>query len=116
MGDDSNSWAYDGSRQRKWHAGSAYYGQYWYAGAFSLLNTRFCLAPSFWNCAEHVCVLLSRTDRPAGDYIGVAIDLDAKKMDFYRNGHNMGTAYDNFSVGDGLYPAVTLSGGNPEQP
>jgi hypothetical protein len=41
--------------------------------------------------------------------------LDAKKMDFYRNGHNMGTAYDNFSVGDGLYPAVTLSGGNPEQ-
>jgi predicted metal-dependent RNase len=58
----------------------------------------------------------SRTDRPAGDYIGVAIDLDAKKMDFYRNGHNMGTAYDNFSVGDGLYPAVTLSGGNPEQP
>lgn len=77
VGDDSDSWAYDGSRQRKWHAGSAYYGQYWYAG----------------------------------DYIGVAIDLDAKKMDFYRNGHNMGTAYDNFSVGDGLYPAVTLSGG-----
>jgi hypothetical protein len=52
VGDDSNSWAYDGSRQRKWHAGSAYYGQYWYAGAFSLLHLPFVLR--LHSCAQRL--------------------------------------------------------------
>eukprot|EP01087_Luapelamoeba_hula_P020146 TRINITY_DN680_c0_g1_i1.p1 TRINITY_DN680_c0_g1~~TRINITY_DN680_c0_g1_i1.p1 ORF type:complete len:395 (+),score=66.43 TRINITY_DN680_c0_g1_i1:102-1286(+) len=75
VGDDSNSWAYDGSRQQKWHAGSTYYGQYW----------------------------------SNGDVIGCAVDLDNKKMHFFRNGSDLGEAFDGFSVGEGFYPAVTLS-------
>lgn len=98
VGDDAQSWAYDGSRQRKWHAGSGYYGQYWYAGT-----------QHFLSCSLS-CGLSRVWIGSPGDFIGVAIDLDAKKMDFYRNGYHMGTAYEGFSVGDGLYPALTLSG------
>jgi len=77
VGDDAKSWAYDGSRQKKWNSGSEYYGQYWYTG----------------------------------DHIGVALDLDNKKMNFYRNGSDLGVAFENFNPGDGLHPAATLSQG-----
>jgi len=77
VGDDQNSWAYDGSRQQKWHGGSEYYGQYW----------------------------------SNGDIIGCALDLDNKKMHFFRNGSDMGVAYEGFSIGDGLFPAASFSNG-----
>jgi len=77
VGGDQFSWAYDGSRQQKWHGGSEYYGQYW----------------------------------SNGDIIGCAVDLDNKKMNFFRNGSDMGVAYENFNSGDGLYPAASFSNG-----
>jgi len=77
VGDDENSWAYDGSRQQKWHGGSESYGQYW----------------------------------SSGDIIGCAVDLDNKKMNFFRNGSDMGVAYEGFNFGDGLCPAASFSNG-----
>ncbi|KAL6069553.1 Ryanodine receptor 44F [Balamuthia mandrillaris] len=44
-----------------------------------------------------------------GDVIGCAVDFDEKKMSFYKNGSNLGVAFDNFNAGEGLFPAMTLS-------
>lgn len=44
----------------------------------------------------------------AGDCVGMALDMDEKKMGFYRNGRHLGTAFPNFSANDGLFPAATL--------
>ncbi len=41
----------------------------------------------------------------------MALDLDNKKMNFFRNGYDLGVAFEGFSVGDGLYPAVSLTQG-----
>jgi len=47
----------------------------------------------------------------AGDHIGVAVDLENKKINYFRNGSDLGTAFENFSIGDGVYPAASLASG-----
>jgi len=44
-----------------------------------------------------------------GDQIGVALDLDAKKMHFYRNGRDLGAAFEGFDAPTGVWPAITIS-------
>lgn len=44
------------------------------------------------------------------DFIGCAIDLDERTMNFYRNGRDMGLAFENISINDDTpyHPIVTL--------
>jgi len=77
IGNDSDSWGYDGSSQKAWHGtnnSGTRYGEYW--------NN--------------------------GDVIGTVLDLEAKTISFYRNGNDLGVAFSNIAVGDGIYPAVSL--------
>src|SRR5690606_13003916 len=67
IGNDTESWAFDGSSQRVWHGSSS-------------SNTRY---GEYWN---------------NGDIIGTILDLDAKTISFYRNGHDMGVAFTNIAV------------------
>lgn len=43
-----------------------------------------------------------------GDVIGTILDLEAKTISFYRNGNDMGVAFNSIPVGNGLYPAVSV--------
>ena len=43
-----------------------------------------------------------------GDIIGSVLDLEAKTISFYRNGKDMGVAFTNIVIGEGLYPAASL--------
>lgn len=79
IGNDSESWAYDGSCQKAWHGSGS-----------SNNETRY---GEYWN---------------NGDVIGSVLDLEAKTISFYRNGKDMGVAFTNVPVGDGLYPAASL--------
>jgi len=45
----------------------------------------------------------------SGDVIGCALDLENKKMSFFRNGSDMGVAFENFNPSSGMYPAATVS-------
>lgn len=77
VGDDPSSYAYDGYRVAKWHAGKEKYGMNW----------------------------------DYGDIIGVCIDLDDRKMEFYHNGKYLGVAFDNIPVGENIayFPGASLS-------
>jgi hypothetical protein len=44
-----------------------------------------------------------------GDVIGSVLDVESKTISFYRNGKDMGVAFNNVNIGDGLYPAASLS-------
>eukprot|EP01084_Bolivina_argentea_P200063 342169_1 len=46
-----------------------------------------------------------------GDVIGAAIDIDQKIITFYLNGENMGIAFKNFDIGNGITPSCTISQG-----
>jgi len=46
-----------------------------------------------------------------GDVIGCVLDLESKSMSFYRNGKDLGVAFNAFAVGDGLYPAASIQYG-----
>jgi len=77
IGNDNESWAYDGSCQKAWfgtNSNNDRYGEYW--------NN--------------------------GDVIGTVLDLEAKTISFYRNGKDMGVAFTNVAVGDGILPAASL--------
>jgi len=78
IGNDNESWGYDGSSQKAWY------------GTNTTNNGRY---GEYWN---------------NGDVIGCVLDLEAKTMSFYRNGKDMGVAFTNFNVGDGMYPAASL--------
>ncbi|CAK9813379.1 E3 ubiquitin-protein ligase RNF123 [Anthophora plagiata] len=62
-----------------------------------------------WNVATH------KYGEPwlAGDIIGCALDMDNGTVDFYRNGRNLGRAYENISMGPGFayFPAVSIAQG-----
>jgi len=77
IGNDNDSWGYDGSAQKAWYgtngAGTRY-GEYW--------NN--------------------------GDVIGSVLDLEAKTISYYKNGNDLGVAFSGITIGDGLYPAVSL--------
>ena len=45
-----------------------------------------------------------------GDYVGCAIDIDNKTMNFYVNGKDFGVAFKNFDVGNGIAPCFSLRG------
>lgn len=110
VGDDENSWAYDGSRQQKWHGGSEYYGQYWSSGKL-IPSTLFCFSLLFFEFVLSFLYLFLLIPLLKGDIIGCAVDLDNKKMNFFRNGSDMGVAYEGFNFGDGLSPAASFSNG-----
>jgi len=77
IGQDNDSYAYDGSNQKAWggaNTGGVRYGEYW----------------------------------NSGDIIGTVLDLDNKSISFYRNGNDMGVAFNNINVADGIYPALSL--------
>jgi len=78
IGNDDQSWAYDGSCQKAWH------------GANQTSNDRY---GEYWN---------------NGDIIGTVLDLEAKTISFYRNGKDLGVAFQNVSSADGFYPAIAL--------
>jgi len=42
------------------------------------------------------------------DIIGVVFDAEHKTISYYRNGEDMGIAFKNVAVGDGLTPAISL--------
>jgi len=77
IGNDNESYAYDGSCQKAWHGSASNnerYGEYW--------NN--------------------------GDVVGSLIDLESKTISYYRNGKDLGVAFNNVTIGDGLYPALSL--------
>jgi Kip1 ubiquitination-promoting complex protein 1 len=43
-----------------------------------------------------------------GDVIGTVLDLEAKTISFYRNGNDMGVAFNSVPVGSGLFPAISV--------
>eukprot|EP01118_Nematostelium_gracile_P010664 TRINITY_DN370_c0_g1_i1.p1 TRINITY_DN370_c0_g1~~TRINITY_DN370_c0_g1_i1.p1 ORF type:complete len:398 (-),score=125.38 TRINITY_DN370_c0_g1_i1:26-1219(-) len=77
IGNDNESWGFDGSCQRAWfgtNSSNDRYGEYW----------------------------------ANGDIIGTVLDLESKTISFYRNGKDMGVAFSNIQIGDGVYPAASL--------
>jgi len=46
-----------------------------------------------------------------GDVIGCVLDLEAKNMSFYRNGKDLGIAFEKIAIGDGVYPAASIQYG-----
>ncbi|TPX45792.1 hypothetical protein SeLEV6574_g03655 [Synchytrium endobioticum] len=78
VGDDSNSYAFDGHRQKKWHGMDPtdnHYGEAW--------------AP--------------------GDTITALLDLILGQVKFYRNGADMGVAFENVATDITWYPAISLA-------
>ncbi|KAI9142538.1 hypothetical protein BKA69DRAFT_258308 [Paraphysoderma sedebokerense] len=87
VGDDFQSYSYDGYRQRKWHGAmrdeavriEQEYGEQWFKG----------------------------------DVIGVMIDFDSKPggglIQFMRNGKDMGVAFDTVDKQETWFPALSLS-------
>lgn len=47
----------------------------------------------------------------SGDFIGVCIDLNDKKMEYFRNGVSLGIAFTNIPVGENIayFPAISMS-------
>ncbi|XP_015584850.1 E3 ubiquitin-protein ligase RNF123 isoform X2 [Cephus cinctus] len=47
----------------------------------------------------------------SGDIIGCALDVDNGKIEFYRNGRSLGTAFENITMGAGIayFPTVSLA-------
>jgi hypothetical protein len=45
----------------------------------------------------------------SNDIVSVLLDCDARTVTYFRNGDEIGTAFNNVVVGDGLAPAVTLT-------
>lgn len=83
VGDDTNSWAMDGSRLQKWHKGScAPYGRLWGTNGFQR-----------WK---------------AGDIIGCVYDADKGEISFFWNGQSLGVAY-NVPKHTVLRPGASLS-------
>nr|XP_012138536.1 PREDICTED: E3 ubiquitin-protein ligase RNF123 isoform X2 [Megachile rotundata] len=60
-----------------------------------------------WNVATHK---YGESWLP-GDIIGCAIDMDNGTIDFYRNGRNLGRAFENITIGAGFayFPTVSLA-------
>ncbi|GAA5800753.1 hypothetical protein HPULCUR_006189 [Helicostylum pulchrum] len=81
VGDDMNSYGYDGCRVKKWH------------GKYSSMRTSYGLK---W--AE-------------GDIITCTIDMDLGEISYYKNGQDMGVAFYGISVSCVWYPAISLSTG-----
>lgn len=79
VGDTADSYAYDGSRLRKWNVRTYKYGEAWLTG----------------------------------DVITCAIDLDEGFVEFFRNGHSIGVAFQDVKTGPGFayFPALSLSMG-----
>eukprot|EP00899_Mesostigma_viride_P003091 jgi/Mesvir1/12783/Mv22836-RA.1 len=86
VGDDDASWAYDGFRRRFWHGDYVRYGASW---------------------------------RP-GDIVGVYADLEARGEDgrvqgvlsYDLNGQDLGNAAVGVQIGEGIFPAASLSMGD----
>jgi len=51
----------------------------------------------------------------SGDIIGCVLDLESKQMSFYRNGKDLGVAFNAFAIGDGLYPSASVQYGQKLQ-
>ncbi|KAI8079435.1 SPRY domain-containing protein [Thamnidium elegans] len=81
VGDDTNSYGYDGCRVKKWH------------GKYSSMRTSYGLK---W--AE-------------GDIITCTIDMDLGEISYYKNGQDMGVAFYGISISCVWYPAISLSTG-----
>ena len=43
------------------------------------------------------------------DVISVILDCESKTISYFHNGNEMGSAFNNVNIGDGLYPAVTIN-------
>lgn len=87
VGDDKNSWAYDGARQLKWHGDSETYGQKWSEG-------------------DVIGCILSIEGQLASKTV---------TMTFTRNGHDLGPAFTSTSCSSAaesrdeeFYPALSL--------
>jgi len=78
IGNDAESWSYDGSCQKSFGPSASSTGRY----------------GEYWN---------------QGDIIGTVLDLDSKTISYYRNGKDLGIAFNNVVVGDGIYPAASSS-------
>lgn len=74
VGDDDHSYAFDGCRAQKWH------------GRWSDERSSY---GQEWN---------------AGDVITCLLDLDAGKMSYYRNGEDMGVAFEGVSCDRSWFP------------
>jgi len=82
VGDDRNSWAVDLKRHAKWHEGD-----------------RGSLCQPY---GEGVNLL------PSG-VIGCFLDLDTRVMRYTYNSQDLGIAFDDFVVGEGFYPALSMN-------
>ena len=45
------------------------------------------------------------------DVIGLLIDIDNKIIKYYLNGKDLGIAFDNFNIGDGIAPSLSIDRG-----
>ncbi|KAM3582119.1 hypothetical protein VKS41_005548 [Umbelopsis sp. WA50703] len=79
VGDDDHSYAFDGCRAQKWH------------GRWSDERSSY---GQEWN---------------AGDVITCLLDLDAGKLSYYRNGADMGVAFEGVPSDRSWFPAVSVS-------
>jgi Kip1 ubiquitination-promoting complex protein 1 len=77
IGNDSESWSFDGSTQRAWTSNSSQkFGEYWSQG---------------WPFKISIIIL--------GDVIGCILDLDNKTITYFRNGNELGAAFNGITVG-----------------
>jgi len=79
VGDDDHSYAFDGRRAQKWH------------GRWSDERSSY---GQEWN---------------AGDVITCLLDLGSGKMSYYRNGEDMGVAFEHVPCHKSWYPAISVS-------
>jgi len=77
VGNDPNSWGFDGTEQSSFHGNTSgnYYGNFW--------------------CQ--------------GDVVGVVLDCDLKMISYFINGEDMGPAFTNVQLGEGLIPALSVN-------
>jgi hypothetical protein len=78
LGADENSWSYDGSRRQKCHNETK-------KAAETYGDT--------WN---------------TNDVIGVLVDTETRRISYYRNGKDLGVAFQNVRVDVPLYPAISV--------
>lgn len=124
VGDDIHSFAYDGSRQKKWHMGDGVGGE---VGTMILLlfsltslsHTHKTDYGRLWKINDRIGVCIGNivacvmTLRLTAIHIIVNTDLDERTITFYHNGSSMGIAFTDIPVGEGVeyFPAMSLDTG-----
>lgn len=96
VGDSKLSYGYDGSKQQIWHISTKKYDK------LSIFITIL---------RKHFFLILRYGEKwQTGDIIGICIDVDNEKIEYFRNGESMGPAFTKLEKGPSIsfFPAVSL--------